>query len=36
MVYRVLEPGGLLQMADRLRERHVTPKEVPSKGSWSD
>ena len=35
-VYRVLTPGGRLQMADILLEPHVTPAEVASKGSWSD
>jgi arsenite methyltransferase len=35
-VFRVLESGGRLQMADILLEPHVTPEEVASKGSWSD
>jgi arsenite methyltransferase len=35
-VYRLLKPGGRLQMADILLEPHVTPAEVASKGSWSD
>ena len=35
-VFRVLKPGGRLQMADILLETHVTPEEVASKGSWSD
>ena len=35
-VFRVLKPGGRLQMADILLEPHVTPEEVASKGSWSD
>jgi SAM-dependent methyltransferase len=35
-VFRVLKPGGLLQMADILLEPHVTPEEAASKGSWSD
>ena len=34
--WRVLKPGGRLQMADILLEPHVTPAEVASKGSWSD
>jgi arsenite methyltransferase len=35
-VFRVLKPGARLQMADVLREPHVTPEEVARKGSWSD
>jgi ubiquinone/menaquinone biosynthesis C-methylase UbiE len=35
-VFRVLKPGGRLQMADILLEPHVTPEEVAGKGSWSD
>jgi arsenite methyltransferase len=35
-VFRVMKPGGRLQMADILLEPHVTPEEVASKGSWSD
>jgi ubiquinone/menaquinone biosynthesis C-methylase UbiE len=35
-VFRVLKPGGWLQMADILLELHVTPQEVASKGSWPD
>lgn len=35
-VFRVLRPGGRLQMADILLEPHVTPEEVATKGSWSD
>ena len=35
-VFRVLKPGGRLQMADILLEPQVTPEEVASKGSWSD
>jgi ubiquinone/menaquinone biosynthesis C-methylase UbiE len=35
-VFRVLRPSGRLQMADILLEPHVTPKEVKTRGSWSD
>lgn len=35
-VFRVLKPGGRLQMADILLEPEVTPDEVAVKGSWSD
>lgn len=35
-VFRVLTPGGRLQMADILLEPHVTPEEAASKGAWSD
>ena len=35
-IFRVLKPGGRLQMADNLLEPHVTPEEVAAKGSWSD
>ncbi len=35
-VFRVLRPGGRLQMADILLEDHVTPQEVAKKGTWSD
>jgi arsenite methyltransferase len=35
-VFRVLRPGGRLQMADILLEEGVTPEEVAKKGSWSD
>jgi arsenite methyltransferase len=34
--FRVLRPGGRLQMADVLLEEGVTPEEVARKGSWSD
>lgn len=34
--YRVLRPGGRLQMADILLEAGVTPEEVAQKGPWSD
>lgn len=35
-VFRVLKPGGRLQMADILLEPHVTPEELAGKGEWSD
>ena len=35
-VFRVLRPGGHLQMADILLHDDVTPEEVATKGSWSD
>ena len=35
-VFRVLRPGGRLQMADILLHDEVTPEEVAEKGSWSD
>jgi SAM-dependent methyltransferase len=35
-VFRVLRPGGRLQMADILLHDDVTPDEVATKGSWSD
>jgi SAM-dependent methyltransferase len=35
-VFRLLKPGGRLQMADIVLESHVTPEEVAAKGSWSD
>jgi len=34
-VFRVLKPGGRLQMADILLDDAVTPQEVASKGEWS-
>jgi arsenite methyltransferase len=35
-LFRVLRPGGRLQMADILLEPHGTPQELASQGSWSD
>jgi SAM-dependent methyltransferase len=35
-IFRVLKPGGRLQMADILLEDGVTPEEVARKGAWSD
>lgn len=35
-LFRVLRPGGRLQMADILLEPHVTPDELAGKGAWSD
>jgi SAM-dependent methyltransferase len=35
-MFRVLRPGGRLQMADILLHEHVTPDEVATKGEWSD
>ena len=35
-VFRVLRPGGRLQMADILLEDNVSPDEVARKGTWSD
>lgn len=35
-IFRVLRPGGRLQMADILLHDDVTPEEVATKGSWSD
>jgi arsenite methyltransferase len=34
--FRVLRPGGRIQMADMLLEDGVTPEEVARKGTWSD
>ncbi len=34
--FRVLRPGGRIQMADILLHEDVTPEEVASKGEWSD
>ena len=34
--FRVLRPGGRLQMADILLHDDVTPEEVAKKGEWSD
>jgi arsenite methyltransferase len=34
--YRVLRPGGRLQMADILLHDDVSPDEVAQKGEWSD
>ena len=34
-VFRVLRPGGRLQMADMLLDDAVTPEEVAQKGAWS-
>jgi SAM-dependent methyltransferase len=35
-VFRVLRPGGRLQMADILLHDDVSPEEVALKGTWSD
>jgi arsenite methyltransferase len=35
-VFRVLRPGGGLQMADILLKEDVTPEQVAFKGEWSD
>jgi SAM-dependent methyltransferase len=34
--YRVLRPGGRIQMADILLHDDVTPQEIVTKGAWSD
>jgi arsenite methyltransferase len=34
--FRVLRPGGRLQMADILLHDNVAPEEVAQKGEWSD
>jgi ubiquinone/menaquinone biosynthesis C-methylase UbiE len=34
--FRVLRPGGRIQMADILLDDGVTPEEVARKGTWSD
>jgi arsenite methyltransferase len=34
--FRVLRPGGRIQMADIFLEDGVTPEEVARKGAWSD
>lgn len=34
--FRVLRPGGRIQMADILLHDDVTPQEVAAKGTWSD
>jgi ubiquinone/menaquinone biosynthesis C-methylase UbiE len=34
--YRLLRPGGQLQMADVLLEPQVTPEEAAAKGTWSE
>ena len=34
--FRVLRPGGRLQMADILLHNDMTPEEVAHKGEWSD
>jgi arsenite methyltransferase len=35
-VFRILRPGGRVQMADILLEDSVTPEDVACKGTWSD
>jgi ubiquinone/menaquinone biosynthesis C-methylase UbiE len=35
-VFRVLRPGGRLQMADILLHEDATPEEVDRLGEWSD
>jgi arsenite methyltransferase len=34
-MFRVLRPGGRLQMADMLLDESVTPEDVAQKGAWS-
>ncbi len=34
-MFRVLRPGGRVQMADMLLDERVTPEEVAQKGAWS-
>jgi ubiquinone/menaquinone biosynthesis C-methylase UbiE len=35
-VFRVLRPGGRVQMADVLLDENVTAGQVEKKGAWSD
>jgi SAM-dependent methyltransferase len=35
-VFRVLRPGGRVQMADILLDESVSPQQVERKGTWSD
>jgi arsenite methyltransferase len=35
-LFRVLKPGGRLQLADILLEPHVSPEELAGLGEWSD
>lgn len=35
-VFRVLRPGGRIQMADILLDERMTTQQVDSKGAWSD